>query len=163
MCQSKRECSCRHLVLATHIHSKTLAFLPPHTWVNDSVQLFHLIVVYTAWERMSGIYWLPVFYFTNEWERERERERHTERVCVCLYVWLYASNMCLQGMSSTSGLFSNESAAYFEKCAHSYGEWDDKIDITLIFLRVIWSEGQKLQSLNNWKAISCLFNALKKI
>lgn len=64
--QSKWECGCGHLVLATHRHGNTLTFLPPHTLLNDSVQLFHLIVVYTAWERMSGIYWFPVFYFPNE-------------------------------------------------------------------------------------------------
>lgn len=33
---------------ATHRHRNALAFLPPHTWVNDGLQLFHLIVVYTA-------------------------------------------------------------------------------------------------------------------
>lgn len=42
------KCGCRHLVLAAHRHKNTLTFLFLHSCVNDSVELLHLIVVYTA-------------------------------------------------------------------------------------------------------------------
>lgn len=50
----------RHLVWATHRQRRLHSFLGK-LWGNDSVELFHLIVVYTASERMSGIYWVPMF------------------------------------------------------------------------------------------------------
>lgn len=44
-------------------HTDRDAHIPclENSGANDSVELLHLIVVYTASERMPGIYWVPVF------------------------------------------------------------------------------------------------------